>query len=256
MKIPNSRSLISIALPAVISVIFGILSSACKPSETHSNSEETESSDSEISRLQQQAQEVIENDPHVEIVKVVGEQLHIQNKYTKRSLTLPFQMVIDGHYEIVREDEKLAASILKNQGIKAKRGQFSPISVQPKEGKSTTPSMKSEGWGKTPSWIPRYPDIKLHPTKIHTPREDGSVWGNISGTHTDPLDKARENLISEFKKSGLKLTRNLAETDRVFMIFENNDAVNDDSQERRKVTCTISKREEETRISIQYHYGM
>lgn len=244
MKIFNTRPLLRSILFSAMSLTFGFFINACKPKDPPATSEEKEAPHTQISLLQQQAQEVIENDPNVELVEVIGEKLHIQNKYTKRALTLPFQMIIDGHYQMIQEDKKLAESILRNQEANQKKAQPHPLSMQ------------SEGWGKTPTWIPRYPDIKLSPSKIHAPREDGSVWGQISGTHTESIEEIKGKIISEFEKSGLKLTRNFAEKDSVSMIFENSHTVEDESQERRKVNCTISKLGDKTQIAIQYSYGM
>lgn len=244
MKIFATQLQIKLTLILVTGAVLGILTSACKKDESASATTEKETSSPQISLAQQQAENVIKNDPNVELVSVQGQKLHIQNKYTKRSMTLPFQMIIDGHYQMIQEDKTMAERILKiREGNR-------------KNAPPTHLSMQLEGWGKTPAWIPRYPNLKLSPTKMHTPREDGSIWGQVSGTHQDSIETIRSNMVSKFEESGLKLTRKMAEKNRVYMIFDNSHTITDESQEQRKVSCTISKRGETTRLAIQYSYGM
>lgn len=240
-RITQPASLHALALAAILAACFAPVS--CKPKETPTPSAENKPSGPKIPQAQRLAEEVIANDPNVELVEVVGDKMRIRNKYTKRSLTLPFQMIIDDQYPMIQEDEATAKRILAIREANAKKKAPTHLTMQ------------TGGWGNTPEWIPRYPGLDLAPTRIHTPREDGSVWGNITGTHSDSVEKMTETLASEFEKSGLALTRRMAEKNAVYMIFETLPDDQDEAVEKRKVSCTLSRHGEKTRLSIQYTYG-
>ncbi|NWK56265.1 hypothetical protein HW115_11640 [Verrucomicrobiaceae bacterium N1E253] len=209
---------------------------ACK-SKTSTPPPPTPKKESSVPDLQAKAEEVINNDPRVEIMKVVDGELHIRNVYSGRSVNLPFQSIIDGHYEVVREDEEMAKRYLANQKKKQNWLESTP------------------GRGRCPDWIPSYKDMSIMPTKLHRPLQDGSIWGQISANHKDTEDSIRDFYIESFKQSGLQLTRQHSVNGKLSMIFENSVDPEDTEEETRRVNLSLSKTMDKTDIYIQYQYG-
>lgn len=244
MTVLNSKPPVSLCLALAMSLAFCVFTMACKQPPAPAETTSTEAEESDASLAQRQAEKVIENDPNVELVEVQGDMLLIQNKHTKRTLTLPFQMIIDGHYPMIQEDKAMAERILAIQKANNKGAAKSPAST------------KAAAWKKTPNWIPRYPGLEIEPSQMHIPQEDGTIWGYLRGTHSDTLEKVRANLISAFKKTDLKLTRKMVEKNSSVMIFDNSHLIENETQEKRRVTCSITRRGELTHLAIQYSYGM
>ncbi|MBT8043359.1 MAG: hypothetical protein KJO79_00285, partial [Verrucomicrobiae bacterium] len=119
---------------------------------------------------------------------------------------------------------------------------------------TTQPLQNENGsdWGKTPNWIPRYPGAAIPYGSMHAPLKDGSIWGNITITHSDSEDLIVEFLKREFLEQGFKLTANVKRKGSSYVVFKRLK----EGEEKRHVTCTLSESGGKTRVSIQYSYGM
>ncbi len=114
----------------------------------------------------------------------------------------------------------------------------------------------SNDWGKTPKWVPRYPGLKIYPNQIHGPKQDGSIWGQISTTHEDDIKKLSDYLVAEFKSSGLLLSADIVKETSAILVFRNHMPDQDQGEEKRQVTCSLNQQGTTTHLIIQYSYGM
>lgn len=218
----------------------------CKPAKEESTTKETQEQGPQTDPLQTAAIQQIESDPDVELVEITEGKVHLRNVHTKLGVVLPFQDVIDGKYDAVKGDEAKAALIVPP----LKSGKLAPEHAH-----------DSNDWGKSPAWLPHYPELSIQPGHVHGPKPDGSVWGQISGTHSDSIADIREFLIKELKNNGLELGNELKKENQATLIFVNfstdpNDPEAKTPTEKRKAFFTLARRGATTLVTIQYSYGM
>lgn len=212
----------------------------CK-SDTETASSEDATEKKHWNPLQKTAEKVIKADPNVELVKVLGDKMHIRNVYTQIGMELPFQEIIDGNYKAIQGDEADAGNILQARDSGTM---------------NSAKAHDSNDWGKTPEWVPRYLGLKIHPNQIHGPKQDGSIWGQISTSHKDGIKQITDYLVTEFKSSGLLLRSDLVKETSAILVFRNHMPGQDQDEEKRQVTCSINQQEGITHLIIQYAYGM
>ncbi len=212
----------------------------CKSGNETAGTDDTTKTE-QASSLQKSAEKVIEADPNIELVEVLGDKIHIRNVFTQIGMELSFQEIIDGNYKAIQGGEAEAGNALKARD-----------SGKMDEAKAHD----SNDWGKTPEWVPRYPGLKINPNQIHGPKQDGSVWGQLSTTHEDDIKKISDYLIAEFKSSGLELNADMVKETTSVLVFRNQMPGQEQDGEKRQVTCSLSQQGGITHLLIQYAYGM
>ena len=191
-----------------------------------------------ISPEQQKAEAIIKKHPDLEKVRIQDKKIHIQNVHTGLGLVLTFQDVIDGKYSFIE-------------------GKANPDIAPPQE-PDTTPKTAhdSKDWGKVPEWVPRYPDAKVQQGAMHTPRSNGSIWGTVTFTHSDSIDKIAKTLTERFKKNGLEPISDYKEEAQMSLVFATPKNPIGEALEKRQASCSLSRSGSNTTVSIQYSYGM
>lgn len=224
--------IIAIACLAVFSL------SACQKQET-TNSDDTQQRPEPRKNDQQIAAEKIINDnPDIIIVEVVGDnKLHIRNKHTMLGMILPFQDIIDGKYDSIKTAPEKTTKAAQN-------------STQPGEVKNI-----SDSWGQTPDWIPHIKDAKVRPNSMHKKKEDESIWGQLTFTHPDPVDKLSQNIKSEMVKKGLKLHAEESNEGKTFFIFASPNHTKATGPEKRQASYMLKRKDSNTYVTIQYSQG-
>lgn len=214
----------------------------CKPSKEEKNTTETSKPSQPISSPQQLAAEkVIQDDPDVQLVEVIGDKIIFSNVHSGLGVELPFQDIIDGKYDMVKGGVAEASKVL------------SPL----RSGRLGHPDFYAiDPWGKSPPWIPRYPDLQMDVGAIHGPKQDGSIWGQISGSHKDSFKQIRDFIVLGFQEAHMPLSMEKSESHKTTLFFETTVNEDDKDQENRKVKCIITRMEPRTHINIQYTYGM
>ena len=239
----HSTSLSGIKLSAILALCLTL--SMCKDTATtdtgSAGKENTAEDTQKMDPKQLEAQKAIEADPDVELVEAKNGKIELRNVHTQIGMVLSFQDIIDGKYDAIKGGKAEAGKVLKPKDSAA-------MAKDGAEG--------NDNWGKAPKWLPRYPDLKISPGKIHGARKDGSIWGQISGTHRDPVEKMREQLIAGFKSSGMVLASEMNNENSITLIFENPPSDKpDEEQEKRRVGCAIRNAQGVTYLDMQYTYG-
>ncbi|WP_435895918.1 hypothetical protein [Oceaniferula spumae] len=228
------------ALKLSAAVALGLTLTMCEKSKDTST-ETSAPEEKQVDPKLLEAQKVIEDDPNVKFIRVVDDKIEFRNIYTDIGMILPYQDIIDGKYDAIKGGKAAASKVLI---------------PKEKESIATGDGDDYKGWGKTPDWIPRYPDLVISPGKIHGTRKDGSVWGQISGSHRDSIEKMREQLIAGFQKSDMVLASELPGDASLSLIFENPPSDNDDeSTVKRRVGCSLRHSNGTTFLDMQYTYG-
>ena len=174
------------------------------------------------------AEKLIGDHPNLSIIETKDGLIRFKNKYSQLTLSLSYQDIIDGKYKVLAMTgpEFLKKPILK-------------------------PAPTSD-WGKSPEWIPHFPKAVVQRGAMHSPLRDGSIWGNINVICPDTVENVKKFYTSQFIELGLPLHTVSSRHDTVIIIFQKKT----EGEEKRQVTCTLRVHGEQTRISIQYSYGM
>jgi hypothetical protein len=177
---------------------------------------------------QLQAEKLIGDHPNLSIIETKDGQIHFKNKYSQLTLSLSYQAIIDGKYKVLATTgpEYLKSPILKP---------------------APTPD-----WGKSPEWIPHFPQAVVQRGAMHSPLRDGSVWGNINVICPDTVENVKKFYTTQFIELGVPLHTVSSRNDTTIVTFQKKN----EGEEKRQATCTLRVHGKQTRISIQYSYGM
>lgn len=178
--------------------------------------------------LQLTAEKLIGDHPNLAIIETKDGLVRFKNKYSQLTLSLSYQHIIDGKYKVLA---KTGPEYLNNPILKP----------------APTPD-----WGKSPEWIPHFPKAVVQRGAMHSPLRDGSIWGNINVICPDTLDNVKKFYTTQFIELGVPLHTEATRNDTLIIIFQKKN----EGEEKRQATCTLRVHGEQTRISIQYSYGM
>ncbi|MGB0775266.1 MAG: hypothetical protein ACPG32_00395 [Akkermansiaceae bacterium] len=236
----NTFSLSRSITAVVVAPALALSLSMCEKEATD-QSPETSSETPAKSALQLAAEKTIAEHPDVELVEVMGEKIHLRNVHTNIGLILPFQDIIDGKFDRIKGDAGKVGNILK-----------------PREtGKVTADKPHEPGdWGKVPTWIPRYPDLVIEPNAMHSPRNDGSIWGLTIGNHTDEPAAIRAFYVKELAAQGLELRSDGKRGDALSLVFQTSKPKDKTAKANRFTSILLEPYGGRTRVTIQYQYDM
>lgn len=240
MNQPTRISHFKIFSALSLSLGLGLSLNMCKPAESVKTTEAETPPEIKKSDKHLAAEKIIDADTNIEIVEVSEGKMHIQNIHTKLGLSLPFQEIIDGNYSSIQGGVAEAARILPSHPpMSLKMGGHNP-----------------NDWGRTPDWIPRYPKLSITSPPQHAPKSDGSIWGEISGTHTDTILHMRDALVSELVAAKIPLDYEKKSATRIDLMFRTVPDEEHPELEQRRVHCSLVRQGDLSYLTLQYLYGM